>query len=689
MVKNKNVKHLKLAVAISTALVSLSSFAAVEGIGTDLPDAPRFAAKKEPTSFSQNQLQQFKKLDSYSEPEWVTKLVKEGKLPALKDRLPKTPLVYMSESMPDGIGVYGGVMRHVVGGRPQGQNLIAGQNFGWGGTEFAMQECLTRVGPLFTVKSAEQTPMPNLAESWEWSKDGHQLTMKLAQGIKWSDGDPFDAEDVMFAWEDNIADKNVPSFSSASAFGADTSLEQIDAYTVRFTFAEEFPTNVLFAFGEPKFCPGPSHILKQHHPRYNSEATYESYQNALAPDAFPIVQLGAWIPTYIKDDEIMVMRRNPYYFKVDEKGQQLPYMDEMQVKLSTWPDRTVQTVAGNGDFSNMENPSSFVEALRSGAKEDSPAKLEFGPRTIGWEVQFNFSTSVGVKNERDAEVRKLTRNKQFRQAISHALDRKALGQVLVQGPFVDVYAGGIFPESSSVDRDSVVYYGYNPKHAEKMLSDLGFKDTDKDGFLNYTSGPIKGQNLEVAFVYSNERPTDISLTDAIVTMLTEVGIKVNQSPVQSYAQGNAVMGSGEFDLILRRTEVDKVTPIQSPATLAAVAQNQPQWHPANNENPQVLLPFEKELADIISKYQVADTPEKQGALLKQYNKIATANAYTVGTVAIPGAVIINKRFKNMPAGTPVLAYAWAEAAVMRERMWVPKADQLPQLFPNTVEPVKK
>ena len=80
------------------------------------------------------------------------------------------------------------VMRHVIGGRPQGWNYAAGQIQGWGGIDIGMYECLTRTGPLFEIKAKELEPMPNLAKSWDWSDDGHQLTMHLIEGAKWSDG---------------------------------------------------------------------------------------------------------------------------------------------------------------------------------------------------------------------------------------------------------------------------------------------------------------------------------------------------------------------------------------------------------------------------------------------------------------------------------------------------------------------
>ena len=134
-----------------------------------------------------------------------------------------------------------------------------------------MFECLTRTAPLFQVEAEDVEPLPNLAKSWEWSEDGHTLTMKLIEGAKWSDGDPFDADDVMFYWDDNVVDPNVSPLNGATpeTFGEGTTLKAIDKYTIEWTFKEAFPRQHLYAMAYGTFCPGPSHILKTKHPKYD------------------------------------------------------------------------------------------------------------------------------------------------------------------------------------------------------------------------------------------------------------------------------------------------------------------------------------------------------------------------------------------------------------------------------------
>ena len=140
------------------------------------------------------------------------------------------------------------------------------------------------------------------------------------------------------------------------------------------------------------FCPLPAHILKPEHPKY-SDNTYDEYTNAFPPDYLNFPVMGAWVPVAYRSDDIIILRRNPYYWKVDEAGNQLPYLDELTYKLSTWADRDVQAVAGTGDFSNLEQAESYVEALKRSADPAAPARLAFGARTIGYSINMNYSAN--------------------------------------------------------------------------------------------------------------------------------------------------------------------------------------------------------------------------------------------------------------------------------------------------------
>lgn len=652
---------------------------------TAVPPAPKFDAQVETVLVGRNDIQEFRALDSYNEPAYVSALVSAGKLPAIADRLPAEPLVFKTGNMPDGVGVYGGTLRHVIGGRPQGWNWMSGQTQGWGGISFTMWECLTRTGPLFQVRGDELEPLPNLATSWDWSEDGHELTMNLIKGAKWSDGDPFDAEDVMFFWEDHILDDNIAPQGGAvqGAFGSNTSLEAIDAYTLKWTFEEVRPSQPLYSMAFGSMCPGPSHIMKPQHPKY-SDNTYDEYVNAFPPEQLNFPSMGSHIVAEYRPDDIIVMRRNPYYWKVDEAGNQLPYLDELQYKLSTWADRDVQAVAGSGDWSNLEQAESFVEALRRSAEPSAPARLDFGPRIIGYSLEFNFSANGwGEPDARGQAVRELNRNLDFRKGVTTALDRSRLGDSLVKGPFNTLYPGGIYAGTGFYDADSTVYYPYSVETAKAYFEKAGLVDTDGDGFVNWPSGTLDGGNVEITIAAQTTYATDRNLAEGIVALMEESGLRVIPNLVADSVLAD-LGPAGQFDWKVRRGDREYITTVQQTNWLAPVGDRTSPWHRAGSDGSLDLLPFEQAAVDAVNAFIGSSDPAVKVQAMKDYQKLHTENVYTAGLVNYPGALILNKRLRNV-AVPPILAFQWAEDAAMRERMFVPSdLQQNYELHPNTV-----
>ena len=180
---------------------------------------------------------------------------------------------------------------------------------------------------------------------------------------------------------------------------------------MKFTFTQAFPRPVLYALAYGTFCPGPSHVMKPQHPKY-SDNTYEQYTNAFPPTYMNFPVMGAWVPVEYRPDDIVVMRRNPYYWKVDENGQQLPYLDELQLPAL---DLGRPRRAGGGRHRRLLQPRAAGELRRvaaaRGAEESAPARLEFGPRIIGYSLFPNFSANGwGEPDERGQAIRELNRN---------------------------------------------------------------------------------------------------------------------------------------------------------------------------------------------------------------------------------------------------------------------------------------
>ncbi len=670
-------------VALAALLLGVSAVAVRADVmaPTTPPDAPKFDAQGTPVFVNRSDIYEYKALPAYNEPEWVKAFETAGKLPPLAERLPKEPLVYKTANEPDGTGVYGDVMRHVIGGRPEGWNFWAGQSYGWGGIDIGLVECLTRTGPLFEVNSSDLQPMPNLAKAWEWSEDGKTLTVHLIEGAKWSDGAPFTTADTEFYYNDVVMDKDVtPLMGASEATYANGVYKNVDDYTFTLTFDTAFPESVLYNFAYGNFCPGPSHILKPQHPKYGGK-DYQSFHDAFPSDYMNFPVMGGWVVVEHRPDDVVVLRRNPYYWKVDEAGNQLPYLDEMQYRLSTWGDRDVQAVAGTGDFSNLEQAENYVESLKKAADPASPAKLAFGPRTIGYSLFPNLSGNGWGEPTADQQaIRDLNRNLDFRKAISYGLDRQRLGDSLVKGPFTAIYPGGLYDGTSYYDKASTVYYPFDTASAKAELEAAGLKDSDGNGFVNVAGGG----DLNVTLLTQSDYATDKNLAEGVVAMMGDIGVKVTLNALTGKDFDNA-RDSGKFDWIIIRNGTELITVVQNTANLAPTGPTTSNHHKGNGKGELDLLPYEQDLVDTVNKFIASRDPAERSDLMKHYQNVYTTNLDGIGLTAYPGALIINKRFSNIPAGAPIFMYNWAEDNIIRERVFVAKDKQISaELHPNTL-----
>ncbi len=644
---------------------------------------PMAGATGEAKRFPVDQVFVYKALDAYSQPDWMDALVANGTLPPVEERLPDQPQVMLASGMSAGVGQYGGVWRDFSACPTEGWNLGAGQTQGWFGINIIYEEALLLTGPLFRADKVE--PWPNLAKSFEWSDDGTELTMHLIEGAKWSDGAPFSADDVMFTWEHLILDPNVRASSSRTAWqigGEDINLEALDEYTIKFTFPVPFPVQFLFVMDEYDFAIWPQHVWEPLHPEF-SDNDYEAFEKIWPADKMSPVTMGPWVAVEYKTDELMVLRRNPYYWKVDEAGNQLPYLDEVIFeKGSQGIGRTLSTMAGTGDHSNLENPDVFIETLKRAQEPDAHFYVEWGPELLSFSLHMNQSASLGVEDERDIELRKLFRNVLFRRAVSQAIDRDGVAQAIVRGPFLRGWPGGLYPGATEFDRGSVVYYPYSPDTARKLLAELGFEDSDGNSVLNWTEGPLAGEDLVIALTANEDQQASVVTAEALVPLMADVGIQVNFRPVKpTVADDDEVGGTWEWNV--NRGGQAFAVPFSYANSLAPITKESPSWH-REGEEPRELQPFEEELVRIVEEFRLEPDSDKRAEMMSEYNRIFTENVYDVGIVVGSYGLALAERFNNIPVGSPTFLYQWTWANVNPEQVWVDSAEQLDQIRPNEV-----
>lgn len=630
-------------------------------------------------------------MDSYNQSPSLDAFVESGELPPVEERLPAEPAVYLTSGMKDGIGVYGGMFRGFSACPTNGYNtMFSGISMGWFGIESYTDRYngLVKTGPLYRVNQ-DIEPMPNLAKSWEWSEDGMSITFHLIEGASWSDGQPFTAEDVVWTWDAYIEDENVSTSRSLESWtwdGGTADMELVDDYTVRINFPVSKPLDMWYLINEGNFRAMPKHKLAEFHPEYSTRdplPTYDEFQNAWTPETLPLVTMGPWVVTEYKTDELMIMRRNPYYWKVDEAGNQLPYMDEIQYRKGpSGIGRDLCTIAGDCDHMNLENPSTYVEAMTQAQEDDSSYTINWGPELLGFSVQFNFSLQLGIEGDRDIAVRELFRDLRFRQAVSYAADREGISQSIMRGPFVRGWAGGLFPGSPSFDREAVVYYPYDVASANALLDDMGLMDTDGDGTREWTEGSMAGEPLVFELRVSQDRAEEQSIGEALVNQWGEIGLQINMRVTDSATQTD-IEESGTWDMKTNRAEQGFALPFTNITDLGPI-ESQFTNHrvPAGEERQ--MMDFEQEILDILQEYRGTFDAEGRDALMSRYNQIFTENVYEMGTIVSRHGLGLAKRSKNVADGTPVFMYTWVEDAILLDAVWTPEDEQLPQNRPDTI-----
>jgi peptide/nickel transport system substrate-binding protein len=464
----------------------------------------------------------------------------------------------------------------------------------------------------------------------------------------------------------------------------DATLEKVDDFTIKFTFGVPKPLGVYNDLSEYGFVISPAHVLKPLHPKFSTadpKPSVKDFQDALPPDKLPIATMGPWVPTEYKTDELLIMRRNPYYWKVDETGKQLPYFDEVQYKKGpSGIGRDLCTMAGDCDHTNLENPSSYVNSMTRAQEADATFAINWGPELLGYGVSFNYAEELGTADDRDKAVRQLSRNLKFRQALSYATDRDGIAQAIMRGPFLRGYAGGLYPGSPNFKKEDVVYYPYDPESAKILLDEIGLKDTNGDGVREWTDGPQKGQPVVLQLLASEDAQETQSVAEALVNQWGEVGIKINTRVVNSSTRTD-LNTTANWDIGIYRGGQAFGLPSVNPLDLAPITKTYNDHR--EGDKPRNLQDFEKKLVELIEKYRLTfDGPGRQ-EIMSEYQKIFTENVYHLGVFSGRYGLGLAKRVKNIPVATPTFLYTWVEDAILLDQLWTPAADQLKQNRPET------
>ncbi len=481
--------------------------------------------------------------DGAKEAPMLQEMVAAGDLPPLEERIPAEPLIIEPYGE---IGKYGGTWHRFDTDRNGNHLGIAMQGHSpvqW------LRDGLDKRG--------------GLAKGWESNDDKTEWTLFFREGTKWSDGEPFTVDDILFWWEDMALNPDYPESPPDWMISGDATavLEKIDDYTLKFTFAAPsplFPDRLAMwpNSGTPddsEFFVIPKHYMEQFHPKYNTEvADYTEFDEKRQWENNPERPvLNPWMPVQYEPGVRMVLERNPYYYAVDSAGNQLPYIDRIDMTFVEDLEVAKLKVIG-GEQEICGRPCKYQPLSELSVFRDAEATV--GLKTYLWDGGSGTGSMVYPNwTHYDPEKRALYRMKEFRRALSHAIDRDKIQKA--------VYFGTGYPTTGTMSPKAIEYNAtqegqdlfaqwrdlaveYDPEAAMAMLDEAGVVDQDGDGWRDM---PETGNELIIRLDMSATASAEHVLVAEIITEnWADVGIKAQVNPVDS-AQLNVMQDSNEID----------------------------------------------------------------------------------------------------------------------------------------------
>jgi peptide/nickel transport system substrate-binding protein len=587
----------------------------------------------------------------YKEAPALAELVKAGKLPPVDKRLPENPLVV---PVVEKTGEYGGVWRRAFLGPADYNNYVR-----------VVFDALFRFSP----DGAKIEP--KIAESAEPSADFKVWTIKLRKGSRWSDGQPFGADDILFWYNDVLLNKELtPTLPGwiKSPDGTAAKVEKVDDNTVRFTYAAPatlFLTAVANQDGADRTFAMflPAHYLQKFHPTYTPKAEVEAaakaagfktwtelFANKNAPWENPErPTMGAWAPTSRASDPVLTLRRNPYYIGADKDGNQLPYIDE--VRFTYFADvqaLNLAAIAGNFDMQERHIIMTNYPVLKD---QEKTGKY----RVITWPT-FGGADAVIAINQTytaDPEMGKVMAMKDFRVALSLAINRDQIKESVFLGlgeprqpvpaPWHPYYPG---------DEWAKKWTAFDRAQANKMLDGIGLNKKDGNGIRLMPSG--KPATIEISVVPAFGAWPDVAL---LVSKDWEaVGVKtivqIRERALHfKMNENNELMAEiwNEDTSAFPYTGNAKPDPRNAP--ILTIGPLWRRWYATGGKDGQEPTPEMKRIVEIVDKARTVG-PEEQVKLSQELFRIWAENCFEIGTVGltpmVQGVVVAGTKFRNVP-----------------------------------------
>lgn len=582
----------------------------------------------------------------------LAELVAEGLLPPVAQRVGPEPVVYRGV---EGIGRYGGTWVAAEGGFENISHRYAAAT-------------LVRWSP------GGEPIVPHIARGWDISDDFREYTIHLRRGIRWSDGHPFTADDILYWWEheanDPMVEPIVPAIMTIQ--GQTGRVEKVDDFTVKFIFPKPHGLflQLLGWSHNSRLCGSPRHYLQKYHPRIGDpeviahamaatqrsspEDLYLRLKHATNPEH---PRMWPWLYHTYKADAPYSFVRNPYYFVVDEAGNQLPYVDQM--RWEAVQSGMISAGVASGRFTFSINKSTDLTLLIDGqSRGDYRVYRWMRADRSDAMIHVNLNRKVEEGKPETASKRELLRNKTFRQALSLAIDRQAIIDVNYFGETVPAQtAPG--PESAFYNpRAFSAFTDFDPDTANRMLDEIGLTRRDAHGYRTDREG------RRLTFFLNHAEWLNPATALFIAQDWGRVGIRTiprMRSGRMFYTEKTGL--THDFTMF---TGENELYPILQPRVFLPVGNESnfalayAKWYergglygnPAADAPGTEPVPEDHPLHEALTIYEqlkLTGDRDEQIALFKRITDIAADNTWTIGICTSPRYVVcVKNNFRNVP-----------------------------------------
>jgi peptide/nickel transport system substrate-binding protein len=571
--------------------------------------------------------------------------VAAGDLPPLASRLPLSPRVVDMAALRKAEGRYGGTLRMIMAEDKDIRMM----------TIYSYARLV--------VFDADLNLIPDILDKFE-VEEGRSFTLHLRKGHRWSDGEPFTAEDFRYCWEDVSLNRKLSRGGPSQQMlvdGKPPAFEILDEVTVRYAWEKPNPLFLpSLAGASPNYIFMPAHYLKQFHAKYADPgklaelvashrmrdwvALHTVMGRQYRPENPDLPTLEPWTNTTPPPAERFTFRRNPYFHRVDASGRQLPYIPTVYLSLSSADIIPAKAGAGESDLQGRYLRFDNYTFLKQ-AEKRHPVRVDLWRDGTGSEVAF-----LPNLNANDAVWRGVMRDVRFRRALSLAIDRHELNQQFYFGLAREA-ANTVLPQSplyrNAYDR---AWTSFDKAEANRLLDEMGLK-LGNDGVRLLPDG--RRAELVVEFAGSVEQS---DMMELVREYWGDIGIKVYQRSLNLEVMRRRFLAGSTLMSIWGGLSVGLATADLPPEELAPVSSaqgNWPKWgqytETQGKAGEAVDLPAAKELLDLYQAWRVSSTNEERRGIWEKMLSIFTDQVFTIGTVnSVFQPVLINSRLKNVP-----------------------------------------